>query len=138
MGVVTINGNTWTTQTMPVTPAAPATLEIQQNAIVAATTNPFSGQQQVFNWNVAYKEISASYPTMTNSTAQSWVTFFESLQGQLCVFSFPTAVCASYPLELTIDGFSPRYFRLKDNAVKWAVAPGGIYTGVSFEAREVL
>jgi hypothetical protein len=138
MSTVTINGNTWTTQTLPSTPAAPTSMEFAQNAIVASSNNPFTSQQQMFDWGVTYKEVSISYGTMTSTTAQAWLTFIESLRGPKCVFCFGSTVCAMYPNELTTDGTAPRYFRLKTNSVKWAVAPGGVYTGFTFECREVI
>ena len=142
MSTVTINGNVWTTQTIPAIPVAPASMEFQHNSLVAANTNPFTGKQQVYSWGVQYYEVSVSYATMTNSTAQTWSAFIESLNGPMCVFAFPVGNTNLYPKELTIDNVqsstNPRYFRLKTNSVKWAVDPGGVYRGFTFECREVL
>ena len=142
MATITINGSVWTTQTLPTTPAAPASMEFSHNIIAAASVNPFTQQRQIYNWGGSYKEISVSYSTMTATTAQSWLTFIDNLQGQLCVFCFPVAVTNLYPHELTTDGLTnssnPRYFRLKGNAVKWAVSPGSIYKGFTFDCVEVV
>ena len=138
MSTVTINGSTYTTQTMPTVPVAPAGLEFTHNAVVATTNNPFTGGQQTFNWNASYKELSVSYATMTNSQAQNWVTFIESLNGPVCVFAFASGMLTQYPNELTTDGTTPRYWRLKTNSVKWAVKPGSVYSGFTFECREVV
>ena len=40
----------WTVQTVPSSPVAPASLEVQHIPIVATTTNPFTGQQIVYAW----------------------------------------------------------------------------------------
>jgi hypothetical protein len=138
MSTITINGNTYVTQTMPSVPVAPAGLEFTHNAIVASSTNPFTAQQQVYNWNVNFKECSASYATMTAIQAQAWLTFLESLKGPTCVFTFPAGVCSQFPNELTTDGSAPRYWRLKSNSVKWSVKPGSVYDGITFECREVI
>jgi hypothetical protein len=137
MPTITISGQTWTTQTMPTDPIAPASFEFQHNAIVASSTNPFNAKQQMFNWNAAYKECSVSYASMTISQGQTWAVFLESLNGQLDVFRFSDALIAVYVNELTTDGSTPRYWRLKTNQVKWSVKEGSVY-GVSFELREVV
>jgi hypothetical protein len=125
----------WTVITMPTDPIAPAGLECQHNAIVSASTNPFTGQQQLFDWNASYKEISVSYASMTLAQGQTWAAFLESLKGQANVFVFSTALCTQFPNELTTDGSTPRHFRLKTNQPKWSIKEGSIYS-VSFEIRE--
>jgi hypothetical protein len=157
MATITINSNTYTTQIMPTTPVAPVSLEFQHTPLVASTINPFTGQEIAYQWvNSAghpigynttspyggYKEVSVSIAAMTSATAQAWVTFLQSLQGPVCAFCFPTSLCDLYLNELTLDGVASstnqRYFRLKTTAVRWSVAPGGIYNGVVFDAKEVL
>src|ERR1700722_16557669 len=144
MSTITINGNTYTTQTMPTTPVAPVSMEFQHTVLVASTTNPFSGQEIAYQWvnssghpigynttspNGGYKEVSVSIAAMTSATAQAWVTFLQSLQGPVCAFCFSTSLCNLYLNELTLAGVASstnqRYFRLKANAVKWSVSPGG-------------
>jgi hypothetical protein len=129
--------NGWTVQTMPSDPPAPASLEFQWNAITGATTNPFTGQQQIYDWQAHYAEASVSYASMTHTDGSAWAAFFKSLDGTACVFTFPSALCSLYPDEMTVDGTNPRYWRLKGNSIKWTIKPGQIY-GVTFEIREAI
>lgn len=129
--------NGWLIQTMPSTPVAPASLEFQQNAIVAANTNLYSGQQQIITWSAGYKEGSVSLPLMTATVAQPWLTFLEACEGPSCVFTFPSGVCSQFPNELTTDGTTPRYFRLKSNTSKWSIKTGQLYS-IVFEVREAI
>jgi hypothetical protein len=129
--------NGWLIVSMPTTPTAPASLEFQQNAITGASTNPFTGQQQIYNWSAGYKEGSVSMPPMDTSDGQNWTAFLESCNGMANVFTFPSGVCSAYPNELTTDGTTPRYFRLKSNSSKWQIKQGGIYS-IVFEFREAI
>jgi hypothetical protein len=126
----------WTVVTMPSTPW-PKSLELRDKYIAAASTNPFTGQQQVHDWAARWKELSASYPSMTQSQAANWVTFLESCNGIMNVFQFPSAVCAAFPESLTSDGTTPRYWRLKSNESGWGIKVGSIYS-FTFECREAL
>lgn len=130
--------NGWTVQTMPTSPAAPAGFEFRHNAIVGVTTNPFTGQQQINDWQASYMEASVSMPKMAAATAQAWVTFLKSLEGPACVFQFPGSVCSGFPLELTTDGSTPRYWRLKPGSpAHWQVGIGPVYS-LTFEIREAI
>jgi len=125
----------WTVVTIPAFPDYPASLEFQNNPIVAANTNPFTGSQQIQYWSPGYLEASVSIQPMTVDQAQPWIVFLTALQGIANVFQFGAEVCASFPLELTTDGTTPRFWRLKTNATKWSIKPGVLYT-VTFEIRE--
>ena len=127
----------WLVITMPSTPAAPASLEFTQNAITAASTNPFTGQQQLFSWSSGYKEASVSLVPMYKETAQPWIEFLENCKGSANVFTFPSGVCTTFPNELTTDGTSPRYYRLKSNTAKWSIKTGDLYS-IVFEVREAI
>jgi hypothetical protein len=127
--------NGWNVVTIPAVPAAPASLEVVKNALVAANTNPFTGQQQIQDWQAGFYELSVSMQPMSSSAGQAWVTFLTSLEGMAGVFQFPSAICAQFPKELTSDGTTPRYWRLKSNSAKWSIKRGSIYYFV-FEIRE--
>jgi hypothetical protein len=95
----------FTTISIPVT--VPTSIEVQNNAIVAQSRNPFTGQTQQFSWNVQYKEISVSLPPMVSSDAQPWLGFFDTLNGTQNVFSFPAPVVLQFPYELSVaTGFT--------------------------------
>ena len=130
--------NGWNVVTMPASPAAPASLEFSHVALVATTTNPFTGQQVVHDWQTSYKECSVSLIFLTNPEGQTWAAFLESLQGPASVFQFPTAVCNQYPNELmTGSPLAPRYWRLKGTTVKWQIQKNRYYS-VTFEIREAI
>jgi hypothetical protein len=54
-----------------------------------------------------------------------------------CVFQFPSPVCAAFPELYMADGTTPRYWRMKQNQVKWSIKVASIY-GISFECREAM
>jgi hypothetical protein len=127
--------NGWNVVTMPSTPPAPMSIEVQRNDIVTTNTNPFTGQQQVYDWNANFYEVSLSMPPMTASQWSSWETFFDSCKGQVCVFVVPF-----YTLNTTVfttDGTTQRYFRLKTNSTKYSIQTGNIYH-VVFEIRSAI
>lgn len=127
----------WTIVTMPTSPPAPASFEFALNSLVGVNTNPFTAQQQVYDWQANFTEASASYAAMTKAQAAAWVAFLKLAKGPLCVFQFPAAVCAAFPESLTTDGSTPRYWRLKSTQAKWSIKLGPIY-GLTFEVREAL
>jgi hypothetical protein len=127
--------NGWTVVTMPTSPVAPASLEPAINAIGGSTTNPFTGQQQTYDFSASFMEISVSMPSMTKAQGQVWAAFFASCDGTQNVFTFPSNVVALFPAELTTDGTTARYWRLKANQVKWTIKTGQVY-GITFECRE--
>lgn len=127
----------WNVVALPTTPPAPASIEFARNDIAGAITNPFTAQQQIYDWQAGWWEASVSYAEMTKANAQAWVTFLRDLKGMNGVFQFSATLCAQFTQELTTDGTTPRYFRLKQNQTKWHVRPG-IFYAVTFEIREAL
>ena len=89
--------NGWNIIPLPAAPAAPASMEFTANDVVSVNISPFSGQQQVQNWQAAWLEASVSLPPLTNQQAQAWIAFMMSLQGQANVFQLgdPIAVAPS-------------------------------------------
>jgi len=127
----------WLIITMPTDPPAPAGLEFQYNYIAGVSTNPFTGTQQVYDWQAGYWEASVSMPSMTKAQGQAWAAWLKSAKGPNCVFVLQSACVSDFPVELTTNGSTARYWRIKGNAVKWSIRKGKIY-GLSFEIREAL
>jgi hypothetical protein len=127
----------WVVATMPTSPPSPASLEVIKNGLSAAVTSPFTGQQQINDWSAGFRELSVSYAAMSQANGQLWAAFFDSLNGVSGVFQFATGVAALFPNELTTDGTTPRYWRLKAPQVHWTIKQGLIY-GVTFECREAI
>jgi hypothetical protein len=119
---------------MPEIPS-PASFEFEPRPLVGANTNPFTGQQQIQDWQYSYLEASVSLPAMPQAQAQAWVDFLISLRGKSNTFQFPDALVAAYPESLTTDGSSPRIWRLLKNDPEWSIRNVGLY-GVTFEIRE--
>jgi hypothetical protein len=88
----TFNG--WDIVPMPATPSAPATVEFTAMDTVAVSVSPFTGQQQVQDWQASWLEASISMPALTHAQAQQWIAFLMSLRGQAKVFQLgdPLAV----------------------------------------------
>jgi len=124
---------------MPTIPPAPASMEFMKVALVATNVNPFTGQMQVNAWSAnPYFEGSVSMPPMTQSDAANWTAWLTGLNGPASTFTFPPAVIAMFPYELSYDGTTPRIWRLKPGSqVKWSITRGQIY-GMTFEVRESL
>lgn len=124
--------NGWTIITMPTSPPAKS-IEWSANDIVAVSTNPFTGQQQVQDWNARYMEASLTMPPMSATDAANWVAFFLAAKGQVCVFQLPAGAFALLPSG-TVPG---TYWRMKANVRKWSVSEGMIH-GFQFDIREAI
>jgi hypothetical protein len=88
----TFNG--WNIIALPTEPSAPATIDFTMTDIVAVSVSPFTGQQQVQDWQQGWMEASVSMPTLTHALAQTWIAFLMGLRGQANVFQLgdPLAV----------------------------------------------
>lgn len=122
----TFNG--WNIISLPTTPAAPATVEFTATDIVAMSISPFTGQQQVQDWQQGWIEASVSYPPLTHAQAQPWIAFMMGLRGQANVFQLgdPLAVAprgsgAGTPL---VNGASQSGFSL--NTKGWTAGASGV------------
>lgn len=115
---------------MPSTPW-PKGLEIKNTRLAAANTNPFTAQQQIQDWGNNLQEISVSMANMSQAVAANWETFLLALNGIVNVFQFPSAIQAKFADSIP----SSSYWRLKQSSVQWAIKPGAIYTGLTFECR---
>ena len=124
--------NGWTIVTMPSTPSV-SSLELTVNNITGANTSPFTGQQQVQDWNASYMEASLTLPPLTQSQATDWVNFLVSCRGVTCVFALPATLAALVPAGKVPAG----YWRLLKNQSKWSVQVAKIY-GIQFDIREAI
>ena len=124
-------------------PSSPYPVSFEWNHVYqnASNTNPFTGQQQVVQWNTTgYYEGSVQMPPMNSTNGAAWQTFLESCQGIANVFTFPSTMITAYPdwiAPLTTDGTTPRYFRLTTDKANWKVGIGDIYNFV-FEVRSAI
>ena len=82
--MVTFNG--WDIVPLPASPFAPESIEFTAMDTVALSTNPFTAQQQVQDWQASWLEASVTYPPLTHVQAQSWIAFLLSLRGQAKIF----------------------------------------------------
>jgi hypothetical protein len=102
----TFNG--WDIVPMPATPSAPATVEFTAMDTVAVSISPFTGQQQVQDWQASWMEASVSMPALIHAQAQEWIAFLMSLRGQAKVFQLgdplATAACGSRLGTPLVDG----------------------------------
>ena len=128
--MATYNG--WTIVTMPTIPSV-RSIEFTQNQIVAASLSPFTGQQQIQDWQNAWAEASLELPPMQASTASPWIAFLIACKGPVCVFQLPSSLAALIPSGMAPGG----YWRLKNTANKWSVQPLPLY-GLHFEIREAI
>lgn len=129
--MATYNG--WTIVTMPEKPA-PKSVEFTRQNAVASANSPFSGQQQIQDWQSAWLEASVQLPAMNAETAADWVTFLLACKGPACVFQLSNAVFASLIPAGAVPG---TYWRMKNPAQKWSITEGIIY-GMQFDIREAI
>lgn len=80
----TFNG--WNIITLPAYPPAPKSIEWRFDDVVGGTRNPFTQQQQSYDWGQAVLRGSVSYPFMQNADARPWYAALAAMRGILCVF----------------------------------------------------
>jgi hypothetical protein len=128
----TFNG--WTVVTMPTTGPSPKSIEMTYQSIVGVSSNPFSGQQQIQDWQAHWLEMNVTMPPMAASDAANWYNFLISLDGMANVFQITDSTWLSLiPAAASVNG----YWRLKTNPVKFSINDGIIY-GFQFELREAI
>lgn len=128
--------STYNGRTIVAMPSAPApkTIEFADNFNVAVSTNPFTGQQQIQDWQSEYMEARVTLPPMAETDAQAWVTFFRACRGQAGVFQLANTTFAGLVPSGAVPG---TYWCLKTNQSKWSISDGVIY-GFQFEIREAI
>lgn len=126
----TYNGRTIVT--VP-TSLGPRTLEWTQVNLVGSSLNPFTGQQQVQDWNASWMEGTVTLPPISNPTfAADWVSFLLGCKGMASVFALPAAWSEFLPPVTTVG-----YYSLKNNTPKYSISEAMFY-GVQFDIREAV
>lgn len=82
--MATFNG--WNIIALPAYPPAPKSIEWQLDDVVGATRNPFTQQQQAYDWGQAVLRGSLSYPFMPATIARTWMAALMAFRGVLNVF----------------------------------------------------
>lgn len=124
--------NGWTIVTMPTAPSV-RLIEFTVNQIVATSVSPFTGQQQIQDWQSGWMEASLQLPPLTATQSTTWLAFLVACRGTACVFQLPSFLTTLFPSGLAPGG----YWRLKSNANKWSVTLPLIY-GLQFDIREAI
>jgi hypothetical protein len=116
-------------------PDAPSVQDIQfkLTRIVGSTTSPFTGQQQIQDWQNQWMEAALNLPPMTSLEAASWIAFLVACNGMANVFQLPAALAALVPTGTVPGG----YWRLKSNENKFSITIAFLY-GFNFEIREAV
>ena len=124
--------------TVTIPPTVPASIEMQNNAIVSQSVNPFTHQTQQFSWGVTYKDISVSLPPLTPVQAAPWLGFFDQLNGTANVFCFSPSVCLDFPYELSIaSGYCVSSSGTSLNLASYGIsATDGFYDGQTISIVE--
>ena len=119
--------------TMPSSPA-PKSIEPTFVYIAGVSTSPFTGSQQVQDWQSSYMECQVTMPPMVASDAAAWVAFFRACKGLVNVFSLSNSTFAA----LIPSGLAPAgYWCLKSPGSKWSISDGLLY-GFEFTMREAI
>jgi len=122
----------WDIIDIPTDPPAPQSIEFSVFDVVALSRSPFTGQQQVQDWNATFMEANVSLPPLTADQAEAWISFLRDLKGVANVFQFGADFAAAYP-----SSIGDRYWRLKSNQRKWSVGEARVF-GIQFEVMEAL
>lgn len=85
--------NGWQIIPFPSYPPAPKSIEWQFDDVVGGTRNPFTQQQQSYDWGQAVLRGSASYPFMKNAYGIQWRAAMMALRGILNVFQLGDPLC---------------------------------------------
>lgn len=116
--------------TMPSSPA-PASVKPKRNYIAGKSLNPFTGQEQIQDWQADVSQIEIDLPPMISSDGANWTAFLQSCNGVTCVFQLPTSVTSLLPSGMAPGG----YWELAED-YEYSVSPGGIYGFTPLKIRE--
>lgn len=72
---------------VPTSPGA-RQIEWKFRNVVGMVSNPFTGKQQMQNWQAGWIEATVTMPPMARATAAAWMAFLLQLQGQNGVFFY--------------------------------------------------
>jgi len=93
--------------------------------------SPYTYQSQVYAWPGKIKVVEFSLPPMNQTEAQSWIAFFNSLNGFENTFTVDLSI--AYPNEAGSDSVE---MRLLSPEQVWDISADYTY-GFSFSAMEV-
>lgn len=125
--------NGWPIVTLPSSPPAPQSVDITIVSITSVNTSPFTGQQQVYDWQSQYLEFRVNMAPMNFATFQNWIAFLKDLDGQANVFEFSSALTAAYPNDFP----SGAYWRLISNTVRYTINQNHLYS-LTFDIRQAI
>jgi hypothetical protein len=119
--------------TMPSSPA-PKSVEFSRVDIAGVSTSPFTGQQQIMDWQSGWLECQVTMPPMIAADAASWVTFLLAAKGVVNVFALANSTFAA----LVPSGqVAAGYWCLKSPGSKWSISEAILY-GFEFTMREAI
>ena len=123
----------------PSYPPAPDSMEFSIVNPTAMTRSPFTGQQQVMNWQVVaggqsfWLEATVTLPILLAADAENLFAWLALMKGPTNTFQFSTAFVAAYPWIL--QGGSPitsLFWRLKSGSNKMSISHQRVW-GFNFE-----
>lgn len=120
----------WPVVVMPSEPA-PKSIEPTIKNIAGASMNPFTGQQQIYDWQSSYMVLKISMPPMDPTTGAVWIAFLESCKGIVSVFQIANTTFAA---QIPAGAWNNGYWRMNSNDQTWSVNEG-LVVGMSFEIR---
>lgn len=65
---------------------APSSLDFTMQEFISASTNPFTGQQQINDWQSSMWSVSVNVPPMKRQEAADWSAFFAQARGGVNAF----------------------------------------------------
>ena len=70
-------------------------IKLTQTNTVAVNTNPWTRQQQVYDFQAGWWEADITLPPMKATVARQWFAFFSECRGQANVFAIGDPICAA-------------------------------------------
>lgn len=118
----------WTLITMPTTPP-PASIEFSAVEAVAASTSPFTGQQQIQSWQAGWLEATVKMPSLAFVNGPVWKAFLMAAQGTANVFQLGDPVITAPQAGLgtgsmTVNGGGQTGYTLSVTGYTGTLSPG--------------
>lgn len=129
----------WNTVVMPSFPT-PAQVDWKRQNLIPEAKSGFTGQSQIYDWNVGYLEAVVTMPPMPDARSRPWLAFVASCDGIKNAFMFADPIRSS-PMgtggTATVSGSNQTGRTLVTTFGSGAVLPGDLIT-VNFRMFEVL
>lgn len=84
---------------------APSSIEWNPQEVVSTNVSPFTGQEQVYDWQASWWEGQVSFPAMDRWSADAWSAFILSCRGQAGTFLIGDPIRICTPPE-NVTGYS--------------------------------